>query len=100
MTLIICAIKSEAKPFLDALEKKTEEKCASLNVHHGTINGATVMIVCCGVGLEKAAAATQMLIKNYKISRIIMSGTAGGADNELNIGDTEMVLHLLRSRNP
>jgi len=50
------------------------------------------MIVCCGVGLEKAAAATQMLIENYKISRIIMSVTAGGADSELDIGDTEMVL--------
>ena len=88
MTLIICAIKNEAKPFLTALENVKEEKCASLKVHHGTINGVEVSVVRCGVGLKKAATATQILIDNFTISRIVMSGTAGGVEEKLKIGDT------------
>jgi len=88
MTLIICAIKNEAKPFLAALESVRKEKCTSLKVYHGTINGVKVSVVRCGVGLQKAAAATQALINNYTISRILMSGTAGGVDKRLKIGDT------------
>jgi len=88
MTLIICAIKNEAKPFLTALENVKEEKCASLKLHHGTINGTKVTVVRCGVGLKKAAAATQTLIDSLPISRMIMSGTAGGVEEKLKIGDT------------
>jgi len=88
MTLIICAIKNEAKPFLTALENVKKEKCASLKVYIGTINGIDVMVARCGVGLERAAAATQALIDNFKILRMIMSGTAGGVDKKLKIGDT------------
>jgi len=97
MTLIICAIKPEIKPFLEALENERIEECDSLDVHHGVINGANVMVVRCGAGLEKAAAATQALIEKFQISCMIMSGTAGGVDRELNIGDTiiseEMLYH-------
>jgi len=88
MTLIICAIKNEANPFLTALGNVKEEKCASLKLHHGTINGVEVSVVRCGVGLKKAAAATQTLINSYTISRVVMSGTAGGVDERLKIGDT------------
>lgn len=88
MTLIICAIKNEIKPFLAELENVKKEKCASMKVHHGTINGAKVTVVRCGVGLNKAAVETRALIDNYTISRIIMSGTAGGVEEKLKIGDT------------
>ena len=62
MILILCAIKSEMKPFLKALEITRKEKCGSYVVRHGTINGTPVMVVHCGVGLERASAATQTMI--------------------------------------
>jgi adenosylhomocysteine nucleosidase len=86
--LIICAIKPEAKPFLNALVITRKEKCESFIVHHGTINGTTVMVVRCGVGLERAAKATQTMISNFDLSCVVMSGTAGGVENILELGDT------------
>jgi len=76
------------KPFLKALENTRKEKCESFVVHHGTINGTPVMVVRCGVGLERASAATQTLISKLDVSRIVMSGTAGGVEANLKLGDT------------
>jgi len=88
MTLIICAIRPEVKPFLSALENTKVEKCGSLKVNCGVIQGESVLVVCCGVGFKKASAATQKIIDNYSIDNVIMSGTAGGVDGKLKIGDT------------
>ena len=102
MTLIICAIKPEIKPFLKALDNLRVEKHTSLKVYCGTIKSKNVLVVRCGVGLKKAAAVTQLMIDNYKIERIIMSGTAGGVDNKLKLGDTvvseEILYHEIDSR--
>ena len=95
MTLIINAIKPEAKPFLNALENAKKEKCTSLKVHHGTISGKEVMVVRCGVGLKKATTVTQTMLSNFSISRVIMSGTAGGVDSRLKIGDTAVSEEIL-----
>jgi len=95
MILIVCAIKREIEPFLKALKNASIEKCGALKVHHGTINGVKVTVVRCGVGLEKAAASTQTLINSYKIAHMIMSGTAGGVDSKLKIGDTIVSEELL-----
>jgi len=102
MTLIICAIKPEIKPFLKALRNFRIEKNKSQKVYYGTINNKKVLVVRCGVGLKKAAAVTQLMIDDYKVERIIMSGTAGGVDNKLKIGDTvvseEILYHETDSR--
>jgi len=85
------------KPFLKALENTQKEKCGSYIVRHGTINGTPVMVVRCGVGLERASAATQTLISKLNVSRIVMSGTAGGVESNLKLGDTiiseEIIYH-------
>jgi len=95
MTLIVCAIKSEVKPFLKALENTRIEKCKSQKVYQGTIRSKSVLVVRCGVGLKKAAAATKLMIDNYKITCVIMSGTAGGVDSRLKIGDTVVSEEIL-----
>ena len=104
MTLIICAIKPEAKPFLNALENVKTEKCKSLKVNHGTISGIKVTVIRCGVGLKKAAAATQAMIDGFPVTKIVMSGTAGGVDSRLKIGDTvvseEILYHEKNNRIP
>jgi len=102
MTLIICAIKPEIKPFLKALKDIRIEKHTSQKIYCGTINNKNVLVTRCGVGLKKAAAVTQLIIDNCKIERIIMSGTAGGVDNKLKLGDTvvseEILYHEIDSR--
>ena len=97
MILILCAIKLEAKPFLNALENKTTEQYGKMKVYHGAIDGAQVMVACCGVGMKRAASGVQALINALDITKIIVSGTAGGIDGRLKVGDTvvseELVYH-------
>jgi len=104
MTLVLCALKLEAKPFLNALENRKTERRNKLKVYHGEIEGLKVMVACCGVGMKKAAAGTQLLLDTFDISKIIMSGTAGGIDGKLGIGDTviseELVYHEITKNFP
>jgi len=88
MILIICALRLEAKPFLNALEYRKAEKIGSLKCFHGELCGAKVIIVQCGVGVLKAADVACSLIDKHAIACIIMSGTAGGIDRSLRVGDT------------
>ena len=97
MTTIVCAIKPEVKPFMDALQHKEKVAHKSLVVYKGILCGEEVMVARCGVGLIKSAAAVQALITDLGASKIIMSGTAGGIYNRLKIGDTvisdEIIYH-------
>ena len=97
MIMIICAIRQEAKPFLKNLENRRFENHSNKKVYHGTIDGISVMLCICGVGMKKAAITAQKLIKDFNLSHIIMSGTAGGINSKLKIGDTvvseELVYH-------
>ena len=88
MTLILCAMKLEAKPFLDALECVRIDKRAVLKVYQGELAGSKVMVSCCGVGAVRAASTVQSLVDYFDISRVIMSGTACGIAPDLGIGDT------------
>ena len=87
MTAILCAIETELEPYL-AVTSGTASVVSGLIVHEGTMDGAPVILVCCGVGKVNAALAVQMLIDRFPIQRIILSGTAGGIDKRLKIGDT------------
>jgi adenosylhomocysteine nucleosidase len=95
LTGVICAIDIEAKPFLNALTDDAYTKHASLNFHKGIIGGADVVLVCSGVCKVNAAIAAQVLIDSFGVKQVIMSGTAGGMDRRLKIGDTVVVTESL-----
>jgi len=94
---IICAMKSEAKPFLEAMTDRRQIASRPGRVFVGSINGKLVVLSICGVGTAKAAAATEDLLGLYQLPCLIMSGTAGGVDESLQINDTvvatESVFH-------
>ena len=85
---ILCAIKTEAKPFLEALEQAAVSNCGQLKIYEGYLADKKIALTCSGAGFTKAAAAAQALIERYDASCLIMSGTAGGMDKRLKIGDT------------
>jgi len=96
-TCIFCAMKTEAKPFIEVLEEVAASKHGRLQVHEGYLDGERIVLAFGAVGVEKAAAAARLLIERYAVSCLIMSGTAGGIDSSLEIGDTvvaqETVFH-------
>jgi len=60
--------------------------------HSGWIDGASVVVVCCGIGKVNAALCTQILISIFKVDRIINTGVAGGLAENLSVLD--MVVSL------
>lgn len=88
MTAILCAVDTEARPFWDALTEPQESSHAMLKVREGYIDSARVVVVRCGVCKVNAALAAQILINRFPVARMFMSGTAGGMDRRLRVGDT------------
>ena len=85
---IICACKSELKPFLARLENQTITEKAMLTFYEGDIGKAHVAAVLCGICKVNAALAAQMLIDTFHPDAVINSGTAGGMDPSVRILDT------------
>jgi adenosylhomocysteine nucleosidase len=103
VTGIICPIPTEAAPFLGAVSRAAKTNAAKQTLHVGIINHAQVVLVCCGVCKVNAAVAAQTLIAAHHVSRVIVSGTAGGIDPRCGVGDTvvstEVAYHDVAQRN-
>ena len=53
----------------------------------GTIGGVPVVLFESGMSLVNAAMNTQSAIDHFRVTRIVFSGVAGGADPDLHLGD-------------
>ena len=53
----------------------------------GTLHGVEVVLVKCGIGKVASALATTALIEQYAPDYVVNTGSAGGFDPALNIGD-------------
>ncbi|MCL1847493.1 MAG: 5'-methylthioadenosine/S-adenosylhomocysteine nucleosidase [Coriobacteriia bacterium] len=94
---VLCAMKTEAKPFIEALEQATVTRLGRLQVYEGLLDGRKLVLACKAVGVKKATAAAEALLERFNPACLVMSGTAGGIDSRLQIGDTvvaaETVFH-------
>ena len=62
----------------------------------GTIHSKNVVLIKCGVGKVNAARTTQILIDNFDIEYVINVGTAGGLNEEIEIGDIVIAEKLVQ----
>lgn len=85
---IICACKSELKPFLSYIENQKITEKAGFIFYEGNIGKVHVAAVQCGICKVNAALGAQILIDLFHVDGIINSGTAGGMDPVLQIFDT------------
>lgn len=83
----LCSRKRIATIF-GCFRKKVTSRNARITFYEGTIENIKVITLFCGVCKVNAAIATQILVDKYNVDIIIISGTAGGLDNRLEIGDT------------
>lgn len=84
---IIVATDEELIEMKNIMDSYEEKDIYELTFVKGKINGKKVIVVKCGVGKVNAARTTQILIDNFKISKIINIGAAGGINPELKIQD-------------
>lgn len=84
---IIAAMQEEMQEIKNIMEQIEEEKIYNLTFIKGKINNQTAVLVESGVGKVNATRTTQILIDHFKIEAVINIGSAGSANNELEIGD-------------
>ena len=84
---IIAAMQEEMKEIEKIMQEKECQKIYELHFIKGTINNTVVVLVEAGVGKVNAARTTQVLIDNFQVDAIINVGSAGSANDELDIGD-------------
>ncbi len=84
---IIGAMQQEITLLRQQISDLTESKHGPITFYLGTLAGHKIVLVQSGIGKTAAAMATTLLIDNYSPRLIINTGSAGGYDQNLNIGD-------------
>lgn len=84
---IIAAMEEEMQEIKKIMTNIESIKMYELEFFEGNINLKKVILVKSGIGKVNAARVAQILIDKFEVSSIINIGSAGAANNELNIGD-------------
>lgn len=84
---IIAAMQEEMNEIKNIMTELTENNIYELQFFEGKIGNAECVLVQAGVGKVNASRCTQILIDNYDIEYVVNVGSAGSANNSLNIGD-------------
>jgi len=94
---IIGAMDEEVSILKAKLENMETTIVAGCEFYQGTLNGKDVVLTKSGIGKVAAAVATTLLLERFKPDAIINTGSAGGYDTNLNVGDvvisTEVRFH-------
>ena len=93
---IICAMETEAKAILAALEHSEEKKIGSLVFSTGNLGDRKVTVAVCGIGKVFAAMCAQSMILSFSPDCILNSGVAGSLTDRLSILDIAVSDHLVQ----
>ena len=84
---IIGAMEPEVSVLRDQISNLTTEQYAGIEFYSGQINGNDVIVSLSGIGKVAAAVSATLLIEKYAPDCVINTGSAGGFDPKLNVGD-------------
>ncbi|RXI99966.1 5'-methylthioadenosine/S-adenosylhomocysteine nucleosidase [Anaerobacillus alkaliphilus] len=84
---IIGAMDEEVELLISKLDNKVEEKIAGCEFFSGLLNGADVVLLKSGIGKVNAAIGTTLLIDKFKPDYIVNTGSAGGFEPSLEVGN-------------
>lgn len=93
---IITATVEEFEAIKDIMKQTEKIKYYDLTFYKGKINIKNIVLVECGVGKVNAARTTQILTDKFNIKSIINVGSAGGLNNNLEIGDIVIGRNLVQ----
>ena len=84
---IIGAMEPEVAVLRDQIDNMIVEKYATCEFYIGQIRGVDVVVTLSGIGKVAATVAATVLIEKYAPDCVINTGSAGGFDPQLNVGD-------------
>ncbi|WP_038174207.1 5'-methylthioadenosine/S-adenosylhomocysteine nucleosidase [Vibrio pacinii] len=84
---IIGAMEQEVSILKQAIENGETVNKAGCTFFSGKLNGVDVVLLQSGIGKVAAAVGTTVLLNEYQPDIVINTGSAGGFDSTLNLGD-------------
>ncbi|KAB7708696.1 5'-methylthioadenosine/S-adenosylhomocysteine nucleosidase [Bacillus aerolatus] len=84
---IIGAMEEEVVILREQMENCRVETIANSEFTAGTLNGAEVVLLRSGIGKVNAAMTTSILLHQFQPDAVINTGSAGGLNPQLNVGD-------------
>ncbi|PLR78063.1 5'-methylthioadenosine/S-adenosylhomocysteine nucleosidase [Bacillus sp. V3-13] len=84
---IIGAMEEEVAILRDNISGRQQETIAGCEFTSGSMNGADVILLRSGIGKVNAAMSTSILLEKFKPDFVINTGSAGGLNPGLNVGD-------------
>ncbi|GHH97105.1 5'-methylthioadenosine/S-adenosylhomocysteine nucleosidase [Neobacillus kokaensis] len=84
---IIGAMEEEVTLLRDHIEEQSQETIAGCEFTFGKMHDVDVILLRSGIGKVNAAMSTTILLEKYKPDCIINTGSAGGTNLDLNVGD-------------
>jgi adenosylhomocysteine nucleosidase len=93
---ILGAMDEEVKLIKESLEDLQQVTYSHLVFYTGKLHSHDIVLVKCGIGKVAAAVATTMIIEKFDPDYVVNTGSAGGFDKDLNIGDiviSDVVTH-------
>ena len=84
---IIGAMQQEVAILKDALEQRQEISQGGCTYYSGKLHGVEVILLQSGIGKVSAAIGTALLLNQYQPDIVINTGSAGGFDPSLTMGD-------------
>lgn len=96
---VIGAMEVEVAALVSAMDDARALAWAGMTFHEGLVEGTSVVVVQCNVGMVNAAACTQALIDRFGVTHVVNTGVAGSLDASIDIGDVvvarDAVNHLM-----
>lgn len=84
---IIGAMEEEVEILKDKLDNLEEVHIANVEFYLGKLENQEIVLLKSGIGKVNAAMATTLLIQLYKPDYVINTGSAGGFNDALQVGD-------------
>jgi adenosylhomocysteine nucleosidase len=96
LVAIIGAMDEEVSLIKGWLSDLSCETIAGCDFYFGKLDGREIVLLKSGIGKVNAAVSTALLLSRFTPDKVINTGSAGGFDAELNVGDvviSDAVIH-------
>ncbi len=92
---ILGAMDQEVALLQASLDNPEVVEWKHLTFYTGSLHGVEVVVVKCGIGKVAAAVATTALVDRFAPDYVVNTGSAGGFDTDLNLGDLVIATSVL-----
>lgn len=96
MLLIFYALETEVRPFKRRLQRLKRLELQGCKGWQGSVDGAELVLVATGVGMERAAASARRALELFAPTQpVVSTGVAGALSEELTVGTIVLADRLL-----